>query len=90
LNSSSVCNKASSLCEYIKDNSLDIFGITETWLKQRDQTVIAELTPPGYTMQHIPRSSGRGVVLPLYTETVSRWYPLFPTPISHLSILRGR
>jgi len=60
LNARSVCNKALSLCEYVKDNNIDVFGITETWLKPADQSVIAELTPPGYTTLHIPRSSGRG------------------------------
>ena len=60
LNVRSACNKSSSLCEYVKDHELDIFCITETWLKSDNQSVVAEITPPGYTLQHIPRPMRRG------------------------------
>ena len=60
MNAHSVCNKASLLCQYITEKNVDVMGVTETWLKPVDQPVIAELTPPGYTTQHIPRPSGRG------------------------------
>jgi exonuclease III len=60
LNARSVCNKGTTLCEYNKDNSMDIFSVTETWLNDRNSTVIAEITPPGFSMVHEPRLSGRG------------------------------
>ena len=61
LNARSVCNKATTLNEYITDNNLDVFALTETWLKSADQTVIAELVPSGYSIQQSPRpSSSRG------------------------------
>ena len=44
----------------MKDNSLGIFNQTETWLLPADQTLIAELTPSGYSMQRIPHPSGKG------------------------------
>ena len=32
LNARSVCNKTHVLCNYIVDNDLDIFALTESWL----------------------------------------------------------
>ena len=38
----------------------DVLAITETWLsKNGDDATIAEVTPPGYTFQHVARASGR-------------------------------
>ena len=65
LNARSVNNKTTLLNEYVKDNDLDIFGITETWLKAKNQHSIAQLTPPGYTLHHVdqPRGNGGGVAI---------------------------
>ena len=60
LNVHSACNKATSLCEYVTENNLDIFAMTETWLKPIDQSVIAELIPPGYILHNVDRINGRG------------------------------
>ena len=71
LNICSACNKATFLCEYVKDNHLDIFSLTETWLKTDDQHVVAELTPHGYIIQYIPHPVGRGgVVAILHKESM--------------------
>jgi hypothetical protein len=44
-----VGNKATSLCEYFTEHSLDIVGITETWLKEGDDSVVIDLCPPDFT-----------------------------------------
>ena len=71
LNVRSVCNKALTLCEYIKDNDLDVFGLTETWLKPKDQGIIAELVPPGYSMQHITRPTRGGGVAMIHRDSIN-------------------
>ena len=60
-NVQSVNSKTHALHECVVDNSFDIFFMTETWLKDVGGDVaITELTPPGYTFHHVPRSTGRG------------------------------
>lgn len=61
LNTCSVANKATILCEYFTEKNLDIIGITETWLKEGDDSVILELCPPDFTFAgvHRPRSKGK-------------------------------
>ena len=54
-----MCNKSLAINDYITENNLDIIGITETWLRSSTPaSTIAEITPPGYTLEHIPRPSG--------------------------------
>ena len=56
-------SKAVIVNELITDHNLDVIGLTETWLKPDELTVLNEASPPGYTSDHIPRASrkGRGV-----------------------------
>ena len=79
INAQSVCNKASTLCEFVKKEGLDVCGITETWLTPADEPVIAELTPPGYSLQHIPRLSRGGGVAILHRDSVQ----VLASPSSH-------
>ncbi len=62
LNTRSVKNKASQIMDYIIEEALDIMLITETWLRPGtvDQAVIGDMAPPGYSVLHQPRSTGRG------------------------------
>ena len=57
-NARSVRNKTSSIADNILDQSLDILVLTETWLRQDDDLVCGELTPPGYVLHHRPRVHG--------------------------------
>ena len=60
LNARSVCNKSLLINDYIVDSNSDILAITETWIKATTpSSVIAELTPPGYSLIHVPRPSQR-------------------------------
>ena len=45
-----VCNKAVSHCEYVKDHNFDSFELTETWLNHGDESVMAKLMSPEYSL----------------------------------------
>ena len=57
LNVRSLTSKAVIVNELITDHNLDVIGLTETWLKPDEFTVLIEASPPGYTSAHIPRAS---------------------------------
>ena len=46
--------------EFISDNNIDLFCLTETWLCQDKYVSLNESTPPSHINTHIPRDSGRG------------------------------
>ena len=60
LNVKSLTSKAIIVNELITDHNLDVIGLTETWLKPDEFTVLNEASPPGYTSDHIPRASRKG------------------------------
>ena len=37
-----------------------MIGLTETWLKPDELTMLNEASPPGYTSDHIPSASRKG------------------------------
>ena len=72
LNTQSIRNKTSHFSDFVIDNDLDLVAISETWLKPGDDLITAELTPSGFSFQHIPRENkaGGGVGL-LYKSSMS-------------------
>ena len=62
LNARSVKNKSAEVADFVVDNELDICAITETWLGKEggDELVCRELTPAGYSLEHVARSKGKG------------------------------
>lgn len=66
VNARSMRDKAPSLSDLVLSGSLDILGITETWLSPKDTAAcLADITPSGYSLHQIPRvgRSGGGVGL---------------------------
>ncbi|KAL8611832.1 hypothetical protein ACOMHN_041294 [Nucella lapillus] len=54
-------NKRVEIENVIRDESIDIMFITETWLKpQGDEAACVDLTPGGYSMRSFPRQARRG------------------------------
>ena len=53
-------NKWLPIKDYIVDNDVDIFPLTETWLlpDDRDDQISGDLTPDGYSFYHVPRQLG--------------------------------
>ena len=68
LNCQSIRNKTDQLLDIIEEKKLDIFVMTETWLKSGDIDVVSirSTTPPNYTFHHVARESesrGGGVAI---------------------------
>lgn len=53
-------NKTFDIHNTIKDECLDIFSITETWLTDYDTAVIKEMTPVSHSFVYIMRQNRRG------------------------------
>ncbi len=71
-NARSVNNKAVILSDIIVEKKLDILCLVETWHKQSDGLLFNELTPAGYGLFDLPRSSGRGGgIIVLYNQQYS-------------------
>ena len=72
LNCRSVRNKTDYLRDIIIDNKLDIFGLTETWLKSDEKHIIGEIVPDGYSYHSVPRAEGLGGgLLLIYKSTLN-------------------
>ena len=59
MNACSVANKTSIISEYATEN-VDILAITETWMKPDDPVTASDLTPPGFSLHHAPRTGRVG------------------------------
>ena len=48
--------------DFILEKNVDLFCMTETWLsgEPKDNATLAAITPPGYSVKHVPRTGGRG------------------------------
>ena len=53
------------ISDYIVNNDIDIFVITESWLYSKDRALVGQLTPEGYGIIHLPRDDrpGGGVAI---------------------------
>ena len=60
LNTRSVRNKSTLLCDYVSESNVDLAFLTETWLKPSDSAVVNDLVPPGYGYIGVCRSNKRG------------------------------
>jgi exonuclease III len=65
LNARSVNNKPLQIKDYLVENDIDIFGITETWIKANENSdfISREISPTGYLFSQVPRidRSGGGI-----------------------------
>ena len=69
-NTRSIMNKWDSTVDYMLQNQLDIFAITETWISSQNihDHQLRDL-PTGYSFHHIPRSSRRGGGVAIFYRT---------------------
>ena len=57
----SVRQKSAALSDLISSKQIDILAMTETWLSSCDTAAcLADISPPGFSLFHCPRPSGRG------------------------------
>ena len=84
-----VRNKTLKINEDIIEHEWDVLAITETWLKKTgDEAIIAELTPPGYTFQHVARVSGRGGGVAIVLSNTFKTKILPKLPFTTIELLR--
>ena len=65
-NARSLCNKVGLVIELIKECSLDLLCVTETWLRKNDQAKTREIHELGFEICSKPRSSRGGGVAFLF------------------------
>ena len=72
LNPWSVCNKTTFLFDFIIDQSMDLFALTETWLSgtEKDNAILSALLPKGYNIKHNPRGSRGGGTALIYKSSL--------------------
>ena len=77
LNARSVCNKTLEVSELITDEMIDICCICETWLHGdiRDNSILPELTPEGYTVEHRARHGRGGGVAVVFRQEIATKQP---------------
>ena len=64
LNTRSINKKELAIKDYAVENNVDIFAVTETWLRDNENYEncnfsIAEVCPTGYCFYHVPRKNSR-------------------------------
>ncbi len=63
-NAQSMMNKTTDICDYIVSEQLDVFALSEAWLKgdARDDHAFADIsnTLPGYKLHSLARLNKRG------------------------------
>ena len=69
----SICNKTTTIHDFIVDHHPDVLCIAETWLTgtESDNALISAVLPPGYAMMHAPRGSRGGGVAIIYRACIS-------------------
>ena len=71
--------KSSSLHNYLADHPTEILSLNETWLQPTDSdNFVSSLAPPGYSILHSPRLTGRGGGLALIFRSYLK-FKLFRT-----------
>ena len=69
INCRSIRSKTELVTYHIKSHNLDLVALTETWLRwDESSTILNEVTPPGYSLRHVPRER-RGGGLALVYQT---------------------
>ena len=55
----SIKNKIGDMVDHVSSNNIDIWTLTETWLKLADDVIRQECQPIGYSIPDCPHQSGR-------------------------------
>jgi len=58
LNAQSLCNKTDAVEELVRDRSLDVLALTETWHTDSDDVCLRLATPEGYAVTDVARPPG--------------------------------
>jgi exonuclease III len=84
-------DKAPTLSDLVASKSVDVLGITETWLTTRETTAgLAEMTPPGFSLFQIPRAGRRGSGVGLLVSSTLKFTPITLPPQSSFEAISGK
>ena len=89
VNARSMRNKAPALSDLVASKSIDLIGITETWLTTKETSGdLADITPEGFSFFHKPRTQWReGGVGPFMSPAHKYTAISLPTQTSFEAIL---
>ena len=74
VNSGSMQDKVSALSELVASKSIDLLGITETWLTTKETSAdLADMTPEGFSFSHKPRTWRRGGGVDLFVSSAHKF-----------------
>jgi hypothetical protein len=77
LNARSMRYKAPAISDFVFGKSLDIIGITETWLTSKETTAgLADITPSGYSFHQAPRRGKTGGGVGLFVSPAFKFLPI--------------
>ena len=70
INTRSICNKINQFQHYLLEKRIDVYAVTETWLKEDDEYGLCEIPPLGFKIISKPRCDGRqgGGIALIYKE----------------------
>ena len=77
--------------DWVVDNNIDILALTENWLQpdNKDDHIIGDLTPTGYSFYHSPRQT-RGDGVGILIKDVSIFPVFFYSSWRHLGIVTAQ
>ena len=77
LNARSICNKSRLINDFIADHNIDLFALSETWLRGDDSDLyyFRDICPDGYVFHHVLRlhTTGGGVGTSKWWPSISYW-----------------
>ena len=74
LNTQSVRNKTTDICDHVMHANVDLIFLCETWLRREgDESDCVALTAPGFCLRSFPRMSGAGYsIAVLYRNSLTK------------------
>ena len=84
VNARSMRDKAPALSDLVASKSIDLLGITETWLTTKETSAdLADMTPEGFSFFHKPRTRRRGRGVGLFVSSAHKFTAIsLPTQTS--------
>ena len=74
VNARSMRDKVPALSDLVASKSIDLLGITETWLTMKEtSTDLADMTPEGFSFFHKPRTRRRGEGVGLFVSSAHKF-----------------
>ncbi len=90
LNIRSLRNKSAIFQDYVHECNADLIAVTETWLKEIDDAVRAEVKPTGYKLADVTRLIVEAVALPFFIVNLLTYLNIMLKLRLPLSSLNGK